>query len=139
MLICNRCEKLKREEDLEYVTEMHGERHLDYTCSCGGEYDEATKCKLCGEWFNNDFLHGICEYCMEEEETVGNALAIGEYSTVKREINGFVADVLTDEQINKILIKWVEENFTDHSKPVWSYLESDKGAFCEYLEEKRGG
>lgn len=137
MYVCNKCGTLKSEEEMNYVRESHGERHLDMNCNCGGEFIPATKCSVCGEWFDNTELHGVCEVCLDEEETVGTALSIGEYSTEKVDgINGFIADVLSVEQINKILTKWVEENFTDHSKAVVDYLESDKSAYSEYLEDK---
>ena len=137
MLVCNKCGTLVEDNELGYVTEAHGERHLDTNCKCGGEFIPATQCKICGKWFDNTELHGICEVCLGEEETVGNALEIGSYSTEKVDgINGFVADVLSVEQINKILTKWVEENFTDHSKAVVDYLESDMSAFADFLEDK---
>lgn len=135
MLVCNKCGKLRESSELGYAIEIHGERHRDTDCSCGGDFIPATQCKICGKWFDNTDLYGVCECCLEEEETVGTALAIGAYSTEKVEVNGFIASVLTQEQIDQILTKWVEENCLDHSKPVVDYLESDKSAFSEYLKE----
>jgi hypothetical protein len=137
MLVCDKCGTLVEAHELPFVTEAHGERHKNTVCTCGGEFVEATKCDICGKWFDNTELHGVCEVCMDEDETVGTALAIGEYSTEKVDgINGFIADVLSVEQINKILTKWVEENFTDHSKAVKDYLYADKMAYSEFLENK---
>lgn len=136
MLVCNKCGTLVEGQDLPYVIEMHGEKHRNTKCKCGGEFIPARQCKLCGKWFDNTELHGICEGCLSEEETVGNALEIGSYSQEKVSINGFIADALTPKQINKILAKWVEENFTDHSKAVVDYLEGDMSAFAEFLEDK---
>ena len=136
MLVCNKCGTLVQTNDLGYVTEPHGERHRNTVCRCGGDFVPATQCKLCGKWFDNTELHGICEVCLSEEETVGNAIEIGSYSKVTKEINGFFAEILTDEMIEKILGKWVEENFTDHSKAVVDYLEGDMSAFAEFLEDK---
>lgn len=139
MLVCTHCGELKREEELKYVTEPHGERHLDYNCRCGGEFIEATKCRVCCKWFDNSELDGVCEGCLDEYETVGMALEIGAENLESVDgINGFVASCLSVEQINKILVKWVEENFTDHSKAVVEYLEDDKGYFSDYLAEKYG-
>jgi predicted amidophosphoribosyltransferase len=136
MLVCNKCGKLRESSELGYAIESHGERHLDTNCSCGGEFVPAKRCSLCGKWFDGTDLHGVCEVCLGEEETVGNAIEIGSYSKVTKEINGFFAEILTDEMIEKILGKWVEENFVDHSKAVVDYLESDVSAFAEFLEDK---
>ena len=62
------------------------------------------------------------------------ALTIGSINPKSVEINGFIAAVLSQDQIDKILTKWVEENFIDHGKPVVDYLEEDKSYFSEYLE-----
>lgn len=134
MLVCTRCGATKRTEELKFVYEPHGEKHLNYNCRCGGEFIKATKCKVCGEWFDNTELHGVCEECLEEYETVETAMAIGAYSTKKREINGFFADILTTEMINDILGKYVEEHYTDHSTAVKDYLYADKSAYSEYIE-----
>lgn len=136
MLVCNRCGTLVNYNDLGYVTEIHGERHRNTVCKCGGEFIPAKKCKLCGSWFDNTDLHGVCEGCISEEETVGNALEIGAENTEMVEVNGFIAEVLTTEQINKILTKWVEENFVDRCTPVVQYLEGDISCFTEFLEDK---
>lgn len=144
MLICNCCGNLIEDYELKKTYQCHGytslgqplEEEIDECCSCGGEYVRASKCKICGEWFDNEDLYGICEGCLEEYETVGTALEIGENDTTSVEINGFVASVLSAEQINKILAKWVEENFTDHSRDVVKYCEEDKAYFSDYLADK---
>jgi hypothetical protein len=112
---------------------------IDALCHCGGEFVEAEKCPVCGEWFDNTNMNGVCEVCVEACETVGEALAIGAENTESVDgINGFVASVLSVEQINKILTKWVEENFTDHSKDVVKYCEEDKMYFADWISDKYG-
>lgn len=138
MLVCTRCGMLVNEGDLKYVTEPHGETHLDTVCHCGGELVEAKKCKVCGKWFDSTDLHEVCECCLYEFETVETAINIGAENTEKRDINGFFADILTTDMINSILGKWVEENITDHSRSVIDYLEDDKMYYSQYLEEKYG-
>jgi hypothetical protein len=76
---------------------------------------------------------------LEDYETVGEALEIGAKNLVSVDgINGAVASMLPVEQINAILIKFVEENFIDHSNTVVKYCEEDKGYFSEYLADKYG-
>ena len=140
MLVCTHCGELYNESDLKYVRESHGEVHCDYNCHCGGELIQAHQCSVCGEYFDNTELHGVCEECLEEYETVGMALEIGAENTTSVDgINGAVAHLLSIEQMNKILIKWVEENFVDQTKPIVAYLEYDKSYFSDYLAEKYGG
>ena len=139
MLVCDRCGTVVAHDDLPYVTEMHGERHKNTVCTCGGEFVEATKCEACGKWFDNRELDGVCEVCLEEYETVGDALKIGENRKVDVPINEFLAYALTPELIEEILTKWVEENFTDHSRIVVDYCEDDKPWFSEYVKEKANG
>jgi hypothetical protein len=144
MLICNHCGH--RAESLNsgriYNDNLLGGYidQKDTTCPCckKGDMILATQCSFCGSWFDNTELHGVCEMCLEEHETVGEALEFGECRTEKVEINGFIANVLSTEKINEILTKYVEENFTDHSKPVIDYCEYDKSDFSEYVENKVG-
>ena len=148
MYICNRCGELIQDDELGTTTQCHGYSSLgqpyievcdDDRCNCGGRFVEATKCKVCGEWYDsNDYDYDVCEVCTEEYQTVGDALEYGAEDTTDVEINGFVASVLSEEQINRILIKWVEENFVDHSKDVIAYCEEDKLCFTEYLIKKYG-
>jgi hypothetical protein len=139
MLICNHCGCTVEESDLSIVKEPHGEEHIDYVCSCGGDFVDAKQCPICENWFAEEETYSVCETCMKEYETVGEALDVGDREKVSVDgINGFIAEVLSVEQINKVLTKWVEENFIDHSKPVVEYCENDKQYFCDYLAEVYG-
>jgi hypothetical protein len=139
MLVCDKCGTLVEAHELPFVTEAHGEKHRNTVCGCGGEFVEATKCDVCGEWFDNRGLDGVCEVCLEEHETVEEALNFGDENEVEISgINGAVAFLLSAEQINKILKKWVEENFVDHSKDIIEYCEDDFCEFSEYLADKYG-
>lgn len=139
MYICDKCGCTVEESELGTYREAHGEEITDYSCGCGGELVEAKQCPICEKWFIADEIGAVCETCMKEYETVGEALDVGNREKVSVDgINGFIAEVLTVEQINKILTKWVEENFTDHSKPVVDYCENDKQYFCDYLAEVYG-
>lgn len=138
MLVCDRCGRLIEDDELRFDVEDYGGKSA-VPCSCGGTFIEAEQCSVCGEWFDNTDLHGVCEGCLGEYETVGEALAIGAENTTSVDgINGAVAHLLSVEQINNILTKWVEENFTDRSKPIVEYCEDDKIYFSEWLESKYG-
>lgn len=136
MLVCEMCGKVVGSDDLNYVTEMHGERHRDTRCKCGGYFIPATKCRVCGEWFDNTELHGVCEGCLDEHYTVGMALAIGDANREDVEINSFIASILNPDRINHILEKYVEEHYTDGCREVKDYLDADKSCFSEWVVEK---
>ena len=140
MLVCNRCGKVE-----EYNSQIISNReklgvYLDYdTCpDCGGQMVEATQCS-CGRWFDNSELCGICEVCLDEEQTVENAIQIGKQETVDVEVNGFLAQILTNEQIEEILSNWVKEKFADHCREVKDYLDSHLYDFSELVEKKFKG
>ena len=143
MYMCERCGCLVEEIPTDFECRGYSslgdrfEEEVDGRCECGGEFGEAIQCPICGEWgLENDY--GVCDECFKEHETVENALGLGEYNTESVEINEFIAKVLGEEQINKILAKWVEENFVDHSAQVVDYCREDRYAFADYLEETYG-
>ena len=138
MLVCYKCGRLRESSELGYAIESHGERHLDTDCSCGGEFIPATQCKVCGKWFDDTDLNGVCEVCLEEYETVGVALEIGDANREDVEINSFIASILNPDRINHILEKYVEEHYTDHCREVIDYLEYDKSAYSEWIISKEG-
>lgn len=146
MLICERCGTLIEDSELGTFSQCHGYTDLgdDFTermaerCQCGGDFVEATRCELCGEWFDNTELNGVCEYCLDEHKTVNNAIEYGEEHTTNVEgINGAVAYLLTTEEINRILTKWVEESFIDLSSDIRKYLNGERFDFSEWLKEKK--
>lgn len=142
MLVCNCCGKVIEGCEAPRERIVHGATSLGAdlvevvmgSCDCGGEFVEATKCSVCGEWFDNSNLYGVCECCLEEAETVGTSIEIGRVNRADVSVNGFIATVLSADKINAILEKWVEENFTDHSRDVVEYCEDDKSYFSEWVE-----
>lgn len=144
MLICNKCGATIENDELKMTTQCHGHSSLGQayneripeSCRCGGEFIEATKCAVCGEWFDNSELEGVCEDCLEEHYTVGTALAIGDADRTDVEINSFIARVLNPDRINHILEKWVEENFVDGCRDVRDFLNDNKDYFSEWVENE---
>lgn len=134
MLICTICG--------EVFDEFEARREEGRTIcpSCG--YDivyEATKCKICGEYFyaETDGIE-VCDDCLESEQMVGTALEYGADRVESVAVNGAVYALLSEEEINSILTKYVEEHFTDHSKEVVRFCEEDKGDFADWLIERKG-
>lgn len=148
MLVCSHCRMLvdhldtEKEWHLECDRPTFEEIEINVCPHCGAKDTvvKASKCPICGEhYYNEKEIDEPCDDCIEKYETVGEALAIGAENTEEvKGINGFAASVLSVEQINKILIKWVEENFVDHSKAVKEYCEDDESYFAEWITEKYG-
>ena len=141
MYICWKCGELF--EDLK-TERRYGDNYLggfidetiDTCPHCKVDLVEATKCPVCGRWFDNTELDGVCAHCLEDYETVGTALEIGDKNRIDVKVNSFVAYALSDDQINHILEKWVEENFTDHCKTVIEYCRDDNAYFSDFVKEK---
>lgn len=147
MYICERCGNVIEDDEFPTEVQCHGytslgdsfDETIDGCCSCGGEYVEAYQCKVCGEWFSEDDLcYDVCDDCRKAYATVSYALEQGKNDTTTVTINGFVADALTEEEINRILAKWMTENFTDGSKVVVDYLNNDEEYYAERLIKEYG-
>lgn len=152
MYICDMCGDLVDKDDLPTYTEDFGYdtgvgwRSCPQTfvsdCHCGGTYVEAERCKLCDEYFNPDDLEGgVCKSCLEDELTYENAIKVGEINKEKVEINSFYTFAFTEDEIEKILKKELDE--ANRLSPsvvdddVKNYLNEDKSWFGDWLIEQR--
>jgi predicted amidophosphoribosyltransferase len=117
MLVCDHCGKVI--EDWEYSIR-------DEYCDCGGDFVEATECKVCGTWFDNEELHGVCEACLEKHSNLETVIAMGEENRANEyiPINGFYEFLLTPEKINEILGEWVKENIDPKDRKISEYLDT---------------
>jgi hypothetical protein len=148
MYICTKCGATTEFPEIRITaraTRYLPEEKEQSRCECGGHFVEAKKCIVCGDYYprekisNNNY---ICEYCLEDEaESNGYeyGLAIGEDNKTDVYINGLVATLLTPEQINKILVDYVEknkENIKDFAYKCEKYCREDLYCFSQYVEEK---
>lgn len=134
MLICTVCGEVFDEFEAK---RSEGRTICPY---CG--YDiihEATKCEICGEYFyaETDSIE-VCNVCLKDECSVGTALEYGADRVESVAINGAIYSLLSEEEINAILTKYVEEHFTDKSKEIIRYCEEDKQDFADWLVERLG-
>lgn len=112
--ICNRCHNIVTE--LPTFTERHPygdgyaeERASDPSCMCGGEYEAARVCDMCGEIkseSDNYFYEGICDDCLKEK--AGNLDLV--VKCVKNEptketvkVDAFLTYMLHPETVNEVL------------------------------------
>lgn len=151
MYICNRCGNLCCDCDLPTYTEDYGfetgvgwrscpQTFVD-SCSCGGDFVEASRCKLCDEYFDDEHYNGICDVCLDENATYENALLIGEENADTIEINSFLLNSFTKEQIEEILKRELEQarkiDKAKIDKDAKEYCLDDKGWFAEWLDKNQ--
>lgn len=146
MLICNKCGAIIENDELKMTTQCHGysslgqayNERIPESCRCGGEFIEATKCEVCGEWFDDTEICGVCNDCLEENYTVEMALKIGDDNRRNVEVNSFISNILGSDKINAILEKYIEEHYTDGCREVKDFLNRDKSCFAEWVVSERG-
>ena len=136
MLVCTNCGRVF-EDDIA-KKRLNGEEYYRCPHCHDDELVEATKCKICGEYFYDEDNIGVCEECLEVSETVEIALEYGAERMESVAVNGAFYAVYTEEEINAILTKHFEEHFTDHAREVVRYCEEDKRDFAEWLAERNG-
>lgn len=143
MLVCEECGRTYSEDSLVYFTERHGfsaaetrgEKFSYSRCGCGGELVEATRCSICGDWANK---YGVCKNCVEERETIDVALSIGEDNKDEVYINGYAAFLLSEAEINEILVDYIKRNAKENHKKIKEYCEEDMWYFAGLIERERG-
>lgn len=141
---CHRCEK--RFEEPDFVTEKHGLDTPPYekvaVCPyCHGYFEEMYQCEICGEWFTDgELTSGVCDECIYQHDTDIELLyKLGNEEDVKETVtlNGFVASVLTEEQINEILMRELRTiNYACYINGT-EFIGSDKSWFAEQLIKEK--
>lgn len=149
MYICNRCGELCEDDELPTYTEDFGydtgvgwyscpQTFVD-NCSCGGEFVEATKCRVCDEYFCDDDCYGVCEHCLNENANFENALLVGEECVEEIEINGFLSHSFTKDQIEEILKRELEQARklckAKIDKEAKDYCLEDTSWFAEWIDK----
>ena len=139
---CHECDRRFEEPDI--VTETHG--MTDGSCEkicvcpyCKGYYEPMYQCKICGEWFTDDELtSGVCDECIYQHDTDIELLyRLGNEEDAKETvtINGFIASVLTAEQISEIVMRELRTlNYVGCINGT-EFIGSDKDWFVEKLLE----
>ena len=117
MYICLNCGEVFEEpvtkSHREYFGECHGRVCWenvgdDYCPNCGdaNNFEEAAECKVCGDYYAWDSSEStICHACLEEHATLDVCLEYGSEDKSEIELNDFLVDMFTVEQIEEILIR----------------------------------
>lgn len=144
MYICENCGRLY-DGDFGTHIEHHGhssyydeEVDNDLVCgTCGGEYVEATKCAICGEWCCDNEEVGICDNCLDKAKNCNNALAIWEDDTVTVEVNPALAYVLGKDKINKILTTYLMAHKDEYATDIRLYINENIDVLADILKERK--
>lgn len=141
---CHECDRRFEEPDI--ITETHG--MTDGSCEkigvcpyCKGYFEEMYQCKICGEWFTDEELtSGVCDDCIYQHDTDVELLyKLGNNDDAKGTIfiNGFIASVLTAEQISEIVMKELRTiNYMSCINGT-EFIGSDKSWFAEQLIKEK--
>ena len=142
MMICNQCKRMVEDDQMEITSSYIGDygdspcfEKTENGCPCGGSYEQAIKCKVCGEYVSEKDVFSvdqpICRVCLTEMATVENAMA---YSKEKGATKCEVFEIFfTKEEIFEILRSEVMKNPDAFAKDAQSYCLDDEFVFSEWL------
>lgn len=138
MYICKDCGKIYEDEEAEDVyatTRYYNLVEID-SCTCGGELVKAKRCQKCDEFMPEDSF-SLCDSCVEEYETLENALEIGADYGEKVSLNGFFASAFTKEEIESILLETFKAKDEKIKKnAIKQYCEDDYSYFMGVVDKK---
>ena len=142
MYECHRCGKHFEEPDI--ITETHGLDSPPYekvaVCPyCHGWFEEMYQCKVCGQFFTDDELTmSVCDECIYEHEINAELChKFGEEAEESIKINGFIASVFSEEQINEILWNRIKEINRIVNVSCYAFIDRDKSWFAEQLIKEK--
>lgn len=137
MYICNECGETCEDEDLKVTknwSEFQGqpvcEEQTDYACDCGGEFEEAERCPLCGDYITSDKI--VCDECAEDNATVETALEYGDDCKTEIALNAFLVYMFPPLVIERILTE-VMQNSPDKNEQARKFCFDDKIEYADFL------
>lgn len=119
VMICEECGKVKHIDEISSVSSFlckingvnyHGD--LLETCECGGGFVKTKRCEICDGYMSAESADVICEECVKKYGNKESALALGDDEAEAVDINGFLAYMLSEKEINDVLQKYAFEKYT---------------------------
>ena len=140
MLKCKKCGCLFEEGEEKVIIEKHGLDCPPYeeirVCpECGGDYEEAVECEICGEHYLEDELHGgVCDCCIKEKTNDADFC----YKISKREkepvkLNCFLTCMFTPAEIEEVLLKQLKEEEKHSPIDCSKFINFNKDWFGEQM------
>lgn len=145
-LKCHDCGHVFEWGEEEVFVERHGLDCPPYeaTSLCpkckSDDFEVLSPCKKCKEeFFDEDLLFGICPDCVEKyidfyKNDVLHCYEFAENDTAKIEINGFLAQMFSESQINEILLSFLLEKQKEKKIDCLPYIQEDVPGFIEAIE-----
>ena len=141
MYRCNNCGNLFEIGEEAHWVDTHGfadgkGEQMSGCPLCKGDFSETTPCKSCGsERFTEDEMEScICEDCIVNySKNFDFCVKLGEKETENIKINGAIASLFSEKEINDILIEAAKkiENVSFEK-----FAEEDKGWFAQMIEDE---
>lgn len=119
-------------EQLRWV-ESHGEE-MQGCPKCNGAFEETKQCAICdGEFLPVELNGGVCDECIQKEKhNIKFCFELGEQiGKTEIKINPFLAEMFTDNEIERILLDELKKENADCSP----FINEDKMYFGEKLQE----
>ena len=147
IFICEECRHIYTEEQAKKVTDNYYDQDGNLVDSntrlhcptCDTFLLEAKKCPACDRVYITEDDE-ICEDCLNEAQTVGTCLQIGEteYQPMAVNINGFLAFVYDKDEIERCILNDFEKLPKDTQlEYINRYLNEDRSFLADWLKEKR--
>lgn len=143
MKMCDVCGKIYDESEIplkkSFLGSVNGvELYEDeyQSCDCGGTFVDAVRCEKCGEYVTEEEqYYGFCTTCINNFCGFETAKKIGKDNCEKVSINGFLAYVFSQKEIenilwNKLLSTGKDNIFSNAER----YCKEDLIALTSYME-----
>lgn len=105
-------------------------------CKCEG-FEKLTACELCGgEFLDDELISGVCEDCVSSYKNnfeICRKISFDE-TEENIKINAFLAAVLTEDEIDDILMSYIREHIPDID--CSGYIERDIEWFADKLKKE---
>lgn len=141
--ICMDCGRIFEDEEQKTWSESRGE-FWGVSCSeemsgcpdCGGDYDEAEQCEICGkDCCKEELICGVCEECIDEASKnfkLCEKICGDEKKEIK--INALLASLFDEGDIEQILKEYIKDKWQDVD--CTPFVVDDKPWFAERLAEE---
>lgn len=140
MNICKKCGYTFEDCDISSWEESRGE-YWGEPCTetmtgcpkCHGEYAEAAKCNMCGNYIHEDNIYGgVCQECIDDNNDFETCLAISRRDQkIEIKINRLIYTLLGDEdEIETVLLEYIRSR---KNIDCADYINEDVSWFGEQL------
>lgn len=145
--ICEMCGAIIDEDELRftryYDSDLHFYYEEDNLCSCGGDYVEAHRCEICGEYHLEEDMNGdVCLNCLRENATIDNAFEAVENTEDNHDyaIPDFLVRIFGEprEIYTRLFNRLKEDNPREAKKTLKEWAVTDD-AFVDYVLDNYKG